>query len=152
MCNTSDFASLKLGSYRNILETELARWHEWYLPVKGTVLDLGAGAGETAQFFLNHGADRVVCIEADPEALRLLHENFDNDKRITIVAAHLDKIKSDIEGSERDMTVEVHFPFKIKKHTDTNVAYHSFSTIVLKEDWGNSLQKLMRRLTRRFQT
>src|SRR5437867_10380800 len=39
---------------------ELDLWHKWYLPPDGVegkiVVDMGAGCGETAQFYLLHGA------------------------------------------------------------------------------------------------
>jgi hypothetical protein len=57
-------------------------WGEWerdYLPVGGvkgqTVLDVGAGCGETAWFFFRHGAKRVICIEPDKEKFDKLCAN-----------------------------------------------------------------------------
>src|SRR5437867_8291799 len=102
MCKIEDYEHLELDkSHRTTLEQELDGWHTWYLPIGDTVLDLGAGCGETAYFYLRHGARRVVCIESDPAALTLLERNFGNDDRVTIIGAHIDSIKVDIEGSER---------------------------------------------------
>jgi hypothetical protein len=94
-------------------------WHLYYLPRKPlagkTVLDLGAGCGETAKFFLNHGASRVVCVEPDNKCLDYLRKNFGNDPRVTIVSDFVDHIKVDIEGAEEGMIFEAHFPVKVRK-------------------------------------
>ena len=90
---------------------ELEKWHEYYLPAQGkTVLDLGAGCGETAFFYLNHGAKHVISVEPPGPALDLLRRNFGDDPRVTIVPASVDRIKIDIEGFEEGMLVETHFP------------------------------------------
>jgi len=66
MCTLEDFRSLALTEqHRATLEGELDMWHKHYLPIGQTVLDVGAGCGETALFYLKHGAQRVICIEAD---------------------------------------------------------------------------------------
>ncbi len=120
MCKLEDYDKLHLDkAHRNNLIEELSLWHEHYLPPSGlegkTVLDLGAGCGETAFFFLVHGASRVVCIESDQNAVRLLRENFSSDNRVDIVHAQIDAIKIDIEGSELGAIVETHFPTRFRK-------------------------------------
>ncbi len=116
MCELKDFDGLHLTEqYRARIERELPLWHRCYLPVGKTVLDVGAGMGETALFYLNHGASRVICIEADPESLKHLRENFRNDPRIQVIDAHIDSVKVDIEGGERGMVVETHFPPRFSK-------------------------------------
>ncbi len=115
MCKLSDFDSLSMGPlHRSYIETELEMWHEAYLPVGKTVLDLGAGCGETAFFYLNHGADHVICVESDPEAVVHLRRNFGGDSRVTILPFHIDSVKMDVEGSENGMVLETHFPVKFK--------------------------------------
>src|SRR5438093_12456875 len=115
MCNLEDFSNLRLTDYHaQILRDELDMWHRYYLPIKGTVLDVGAGCGETAFFYLNHGAQRVICIESDETALECLHHNFDDNSRVVIVSAHLDGIKVDIEGSELGAIIETHFPTRVR--------------------------------------
>lgn len=145
MCSIEDFRRLELDKdHRTIVEQELEGWHDWYLPVEKTVLDLGAGCGETAFFYLNHGAKRVICIESNPEAVKLLKRNFGNDNRVTIVEAQVDSIKIDIEGSERNMVLETHFPFelrKVKTLLPPNVVIWR-----LKEDWGNIFTKGLRKI------
>ncbi len=120
MCKLEDYSHLALSPYcRKFLETELAEWHKWYLPQKSiagkTVLDLGAGSGETAFFYLSHGAKHVICVEPPGEALRMLKQNFGTDPRVTIVESSVDMIKSDIEGSELDAVFEIHFPVEFKQ-------------------------------------
>jgi hypothetical protein len=124
MCTLEDFSQLALTEHhRATLENELELWHRYYLPVGPTVLDVGAGCGETALFYLKHGALRVVCIEGDEKALELLAKNFAHDDRVTIVPAVVDSIKIDIEGGEENLVLESHFPprFQSLKKLDENV-------------------------------
>ncbi len=115
MCTVSDFGSLSLDPvHRSYVETELELWHEAYLPVRGTVLDVGAGCGETAFFYLNHGASHVICVESDSEAVLHLRKNFGGDSRVTIVPMRVDSVKIDVEGSEEGMVLETHFPVRFK--------------------------------------
>jgi len=116
-CRLEDYQKrLKLdGFHMAVLKAELPYWHVAYLPVKGTVLDVGAGNGETALFYLLHGANKVVCIE--PNAT-LLQENFKDDDRVTIVPMAVDTIKIDGEGCEEGMVVETHFPYVVRELRD----------------------------------
>lgn len=143
MCELKDFERLELdNSHRVTLEGELELWHRAYLPIGKTVLDLGAGCGETAQFYLNHGAEKVISIEADSECYDKLCSNFANDNRVIPILAHLDSIKCDIEGGERGMVIETHFPFKLIKLDEL------MPNVVLwriKEDWGNIVNKAARK-------
>ena len=120
MCSISDFDGLQLDDYhRYVLERELSMWHLYYLPNKSlvgkTVLDLGAGCGETAHFYLNHGASRVICVEPDKKLLERLRRNFGDDPRVVIVPEFVDHIKMDIEGAEEGMIFEAHFLVKLRK-------------------------------------
>jgi hypothetical protein len=118
MCEVSDYDHLEmLPYYRSLLKHELKIWHSTYLPLKikahdghglGTVLDVGAGCGETAQFYLNHGAERVISIENDPDCLKCLRTNFEGDPRVTIVDATLSMGKIDINGFEEGWVFETH--------------------------------------------
>ena len=142
MCELKDFAKLDLDpNHRLILEGELELWHRAYLPIGKTVLDLGAGCGETAQFYLNHGADKVISVESDIDCYDKLRANFANDTRVLPILAHIDSIKCDIEGGERDMVIESHFPFKLVKLKELmpNVVLWK-----IREDWGNIATKAVR--------
>lgn len=114
MCELSDYDDLELlPLHRGLLRTELAEWHDYYLPIAegSTVLDVGAGCGETARFYLMHGAARVIAIESDPAAYRCLLRNFQPlGARVLPIRAEVGKIKIDIEGAEENMDLEVHFP------------------------------------------
>lgn len=117
MCQLRDFDNLVMDSeHRGMLRAELRAWHRSYLPptslVGKTVLDIGAGNGETAQFFLNHGAEHVISIE--PYAGKLM-TNFGKDSRVTIIPRFVNHIKSDCEGGERYMAIETHFPFYLSQ-------------------------------------
>jgi len=116
LCKIEDFAHLDLLPYhRIILERELGFWHQSYLPIRSDVLDLGAGSGETCQFYLNHGAKKVICVEADSEAVLRLRSNFGGDSRVVIIQSMIGHIKCDIEGGEEGMILETHFPMRMRK-------------------------------------
>jgi len=118
LCKIEDFEDLDLLPYhRTILERELGFWHASYLPIRSDVLDLGAGCGETCQFYLNHGAKKVICVEADSEAVLRLKSNFAGDPRVVIIQSMIGHIKCDIEGGEEGMILETHFPMRMRKLT-----------------------------------
>jgi SAM-dependent methyltransferase len=98
----------------NFLLTE--DWNRYYLPVDMTgliVLDVGAGEGETARFFLNHGASKVICIEPEPNAFELLKRNSANHPGkleiyqklfdLNDLSMKFDFMKMDIEGYEESL-------------------------------------------------
>ena len=99
------------------------------------MLDAGAGCGETALFYLNHGAKHVICVEPPGEALRMLKKNFGGDSRVTIVESSVDLIKCDIEGAELDAVFEIHFPVKFEKVAGGSDPHASIWRIKKKEDY-----------------
>jgi len=81
-------------------------------PLKGkTVLDLGACCGETAHFFAENGASKVICVEPAPDRVKrirhnskkikaellVLEERFEPERHLSL---DYDFIKCDIEGYE----------------------------------------------------
>lgn len=95
----------------DLLVTEFQRWEKQYTPVdlRGkTVLDVGAGEGETAYFFLLYGAKKVVCIEPDEKSYAMLIKNAKGKKiqclqkefQLTDLELPHDFMKMDIEGWE----------------------------------------------------
>jgi hypothetical protein len=103
------FSNFRVG----MIKTETSDWEKHYLPVdlRGkVVLDIGAGEGETAMFFLKHGASKVVCVESCPDAYTYLAVNQRNHPhRITAINSKFqisqlnnphDFLKMDIEGYE----------------------------------------------------
>jgi SAM-dependent methyltransferase len=92
---------------------EYDKWESAYLPisVQGLrVLDVGAGEGETAMMFLNHGATHVICIEPDKKSFDMLLKNASrHDGKLTCINERFslknlklpfDFMKVDIEGYE----------------------------------------------------
>jgi predicted RNA methylase len=145
MCDLKDFSNLSLDNdHLNTLVRELDLWHRTYLPIIGTYLDIGAGNGETAQFALNHGAKHVICIEPNAD---LLYKNFGRDSRVTIIPMSVDCIKSDCEGAEKNMTAEIHFPFKIKV-INPHFTNKRLRLVKVQEDWGNIFTKTYRKITK----
>ena len=55
--------------------------------------------------FLNHGAEKVLAVEADPANLWMLHQNFGKDPRVQIVPMKIDGIKIDVDGAEKGMAI-----------------------------------------------
>ncbi len=103
-----------LNNFFVIFADEWREWERYYLPTFSlsgkTVLDIGAGCGETAFFYLLYGARKVVAIEPDRKALECLKENAKrNNWNVEIIPEafkleHLkiphDFMKMDIEGHE----------------------------------------------------
>jgi hypothetical protein len=91
--------------------------HGWYLPpfsLEGkTVLDLGACCGETAWYFLKHGALKVISVESELSRVQLIRENKANlNLNIEIIANIFrpgqlliphDFLKCDIESYEMEL-------------------------------------------------
>ena len=116
MCTQKDFEKLQLDDeHREFVRQELDLWHRTYLPAGEVELDVGAGCGETVCFFLNHGSKHVIAIEADPSAYQLLLQNYGNDPRVTCIQAKIGHVKIDIDGAEKNMILETHFPVRFKK-------------------------------------
>ncbi len=107
---------LELTKYHaGVMLSEIMVWPFVYLPgfsLEGkTVLDVGAGCGETAAFWFEHGASRVVAIESDPKACALLKKNAQRNRwqvevvegpfRLEHLSISHDFLKIDIEGGEK---------------------------------------------------
>ena len=125
MHHWGDYVEVKDGNYTLRLTKKHAglrliernSWPKWYGDnFQGLrVLDVGAGAGETASFFLNLGALCVYAIEPDPKAVKMLKHNAEVNRWPIFIyeemfsLAHLeilppfDYMKMDIEGGEREL-------------------------------------------------
>lgn len=112
-----------------MIMAEISVWKQNYLPLdlSGlTVLDVGAGEGETAKFFLNHGAAKIICIESNNEAYRQLARNAVAHPAISAIHKRFsisdlclphDFLKCDIEGYEEELLeVELCFPAAVEVH------------------------------------
>ena len=70
--------------YNSMRETFMEKQYAWLAKrAKGkTVIDLGAQAGDSAIYFLQHGARHVIAYEPDPYAFALLEKNT-NGKNVS---------------------------------------------------------------------
>jgi SAM-dependent methyltransferase len=117
-----DHDTVKIGPY--VLEStpyyfelmwrEWWSWRKWYLPpwsLKGkTILDVGAGCGETALFYYHHGASRVIAVEPQASLISVLKRNRDQNRwdmeivegpfDLSMLNRHFDLMKMDGEGCE----------------------------------------------------
>ena len=102
---------------------EQEEWEKLYAPIDlqgKTVLDCGAGEGESARFYLGKGAKTVYCIEPDDDAFRLLKKNASLHPGIVPIQKcfelsdlqrNFDFMKMDIEGYEEVLLVAPDLPF-----------------------------------------
>jgi SAM-dependent methyltransferase len=103
---------------REMVIAEWAAWQQFYLPIdvrNKIILDVGAGEGETALFYLKHGAREVICIESDVQSFQILKQNsinhplkgfnkrFEIDDLSLIQEFNIDFMKIDIEGYEQSL-------------------------------------------------
>lgn len=116
-----------------LLATEIKDWKKYYIPpysLKGkTILDAGAGCGETAWLYFKYGAKKVICIEPNPNRFKLIEENARiNNWNVELINDYLhsedltsnkfDFAKIDIEGSEFQFLDELSkIPCVVETHT-----------------------------------
>jgi hypothetical protein len=106
---------------KSMLLNEIPDWEQYYLPINIknlTILDVGAGEGESAHFFLEHGAKQVICVELNSFCFPNLIQNSKNHNIVPILkpysnklltSLHFDFIKMDIEGYEAQI-LKTHLP------------------------------------------
>jgi hypothetical protein len=123
--------------YFHIIFGEWLDWKRTHLPpfsLKGaTVLDVGAGCGETALFYFIHGVDRVICVEPNPELARIIGENFRYNKWNAEVQARsfdtemlkqdFDFMKMDCEGCEAQLLSADRLPACVMEVHDRHTLY-----------------------------
>ena len=132
---THNNVALKLTAQKAV--TMLWEWGKWKrdyvppFPLAGkTVLDVGAGSGETAYLYFLSGAKEVVCVEPDPKEAALIEENSANLGWKTKVICepfnleHLtvrkfDFAKVDCEGCESQLLSlpEILVPMAVETHS-----------------------------------
>ena len=146
--------------YAGVLWRERSLWEKWY----GTdftgqiVLDVGAGAGETASFFFNHGAKIVVAVECDPIVCNFLEQNRINNNWDLVVVRerfsldHLNYpyhyLKMDIEGGEELLLahrkplgkarIELHTEFIGQQKVDAIIQKFNLKPIQKPYIWASS--------------
>jgi predicted RNA methylase len=103
-------------------------WLKSYLPIDIkdlTALDVGAGEGESARFYLENGASKVICIECDDLSFKKLKENamkfplecFHKRFSIEDLGLKFDFMKMDIEGYEEELLgIAIEKPCVIEVH------------------------------------
>jgi len=103
--------------YFHIIYGEWLDWKRTHLPpfnLKGaTVLDVGAGCGETTLFYFIHGVNRVICVEPNSDLANIISENLRANKWNAEVIARpfdlgmlnlpVDLMKMDCEGCEAQL-------------------------------------------------
>jgi predicted RNA methylase len=140
--------------YLELLWREWQAWKDWYLPpwsLRGkTVLDVGAGCGETALFYYYHGANKVIAVEPEPVLTPILKRNVArNEWNMEIVETpfepsmlewSFDFMKMDGEGCENTLlTADTLPPCAVEVHNRAVLdgLTRSFGLTVLpqKENW-----------------
>jgi predicted RNA methylase len=121
----NQYLTMLVSEWRNV-------WEKYYLPPRGvggmTVLDAGAGSGETVHFYLRHGAARVIAVEPNADALSFLKRNaLQNRWNVEIIERPFSKnivdefdfdfMKVDVEGAETELLeLEILPPCVVEVH------------------------------------
>jgi hypothetical protein len=111
---------------------EWGTWMRWYVPhgfdFHGkTVLDVGAGEGETVELYRLMGAKKFICVEPDPQRASRLRDNsarngwdaeiFEEPFSLKFLERDFDFMKMDCEGCERVLLgTRVAFPCVLETH------------------------------------
>ena len=140
--------------YMELLWREWRAWSKWYLPpwsLQGkTVLDIGAGCGETALFYYCHGAEKVIAVEPEPSLAPLLKRNGDRNRwNMEIIERPFDRsmlgwsfdfMKMDGEGCETQLLTAYSLPpcaIEVHNKIDAQMLEERFGLEVLpqKGNW-----------------
>lgn len=164
-----DKASVQRGGLRSIelklderwFDTffcEWPDWKQWYLPDSGlsgkTILDVGAGCGESAAFFFEHGAFRVIGIEPTAKGIQCLRDNATTNRwnleiiprgfRLSDLKMDFDFLKVDIEGGEIELltldrlpscSIEVHSVELLQKFKEKFPYLQAFNVRGRTQNW-----------------
>jgi hypothetical protein len=125
----------KLVMSRDRAGMMLYEWRTWtrcYVPrgfdLSGkTVLDVGAGEGETVELYRLSGAKRFLCVEPDPQRAARLRENsarngwdaevFEEPFSLKFLERKFDFMKMDCEGCEAALLgTRLAFPCVLETH------------------------------------
>jgi hypothetical protein len=148
--------------YFELLWREWRSWKNWYLPpwsLKGkTVLDVGAGCGETALFYYYHGASRVIAVEPQSSSVPLLRKNVSRNRwdmqivegpfQMSMLEWNFDFMKMDGEGCEAQLLAANSLPPCAIEAHDQAVAdglRERFGVEVLPQKTNWILQNFLRR-------
>jgi methyltransferase family protein len=111
---------------------EWGTWTKYYVPrgfdfAGKTVLDVGAGEGETVELYRLHGAKKFICVEVDPARAARLRENaakngwdaevVEEPFSLRFLDQKFDFLKMDCEGCEAALLgTKVSFPSVLETH------------------------------------
>lgn len=132
----------KLVMSRDRAGMMLYEWRTWtkcYAPpgfdLRGkTVLDVGAGEGETVEFYRLHGAKAFICVEPDPQRASRLRDNcernaweaevYEEPFSSRFLQLGFDFMKMDCEGCEQMLIgTPVTFPCVLETHGSTTTEF-----------------------------
>ena len=128
---------------------EWGTWNRFYVPhgfdfTDKTILDVGAGEGETVELYRLHGAKRFICVEVDPQRAARLRDNaakngwdvqvFEEPFSPKFLDMGFDFMKMDCEGCESALLgTRVAFPCVLETHgaptTEGFIKMGGFSTL-----------------------
>jgi SAM-dependent methyltransferase len=100
-----------------LMASEWGLWNKLYVPRDGlvgkTILEVGAGCGESAALLFQKGAKRVVCVEPDSEQVKYLSENvrengwnakiIPTEFSVSLLKEEFDLVRMDCEGCEAEL-------------------------------------------------
>jgi SAM-dependent methyltransferase len=118
---------------------EWGTWTRYYAP-RGfdfsgkTVLDVGAGEGETVELYRLLGAKRFICVEPDPKRVARLRENaakngwaaevFEEPFSAKFLQEKFDFMKMDCEGCESALVgTPISFPCVLETHRSATAGF-----------------------------
>lgn len=122
--NTGTY-TLKLNRRKaGMMVSEWGLWNKYYVPPGGltgkTVLEVGAGCGESTALLFERGAAKVVCVEPASDEVALLRENIQrNGWNAEVIATtfepsllsdSFDLVRMDCEGCEAELLGQVRLP------------------------------------------
>jgi tRNA G37 N-methylase Trm5 len=100
-----------------LMMSEWSLWNRFYIPRAGivgkTILEVGAGCGESAAVLFEKGAKKVVCVEPNDEDVRYPSENIKENGwnaeiiptkfNLSILNGAFDLVLMDCEGCEAEL-------------------------------------------------
>ena len=128
-------------NYGRIIISEWEIWNKFYrfpFSLLGkTVLDVGAGCGESALFFSLCKAEKVICIEKNLDLIRFIEENRKTNSlnwdiinepfNLSHLKLKFDAIKMDIEGCESELLNLVNIPSPMVLEVHSQLLFKEFS-------------------------
>ena len=128
-------------NYGRIIISEWEIWNKFYrfpFSLLGkTVLDVGAGCGESALFFSLCKAEKIICIEKNLDLIRFIEENRKTNSlnwdiinepfNLSHFKLKFDAIKMDIEGCESELLNLVNIPSPMVLEVHSQLLFKEFS-------------------------